>query len=118
MTAAEKKRLRRQALELVRLGNPPQQVAEELQVSERTLRRWVKLAKEELAQEYVFVRSGDGVVHSRAEVDDLLRKNLQEIERLRQRGNLSVRESLALLRERRAVAEALGRLTGANELQG
>ena len=117
MTAADKKRLRRQALALVRLGNPPQQVAEEMQVSERTLRRWVKLAKEELAQEYVFVRSGDGVVHSRAEVDDLLRRNLRELERL-QEGQLTVRERLAIIRERRAVAESLARLTGSNEMTG
>ena len=115
MTAAEKKRLRRQSLQLLRLGYAPQQVAEQLAISERTLRRWVALAKEELAQTYVF-RSGDGLVHNRAEIDGLLRANLQEIERLRERENLSIRESLALLRERRAVAESLMRLTGSAEL--
>ena len=86
-------------------------------ISERTLRRWVARAREEVAADYV-IRDGDGLVGNRAEIDGLLRANLQEVERLRERGNLSVRESLALLRERRAVAEALGRLTGANELPG
>ena len=114
MTAAERKRLRRQALGLLRLGYPFQQIAEQMEISERTLRRWVALAKEELAETYV-IRDGDGLVGNRAEIDGLLRSNLREIERLRER-DLSVRESLALLRERRAVAEALARLTGANEL--
>ena len=114
MTAAEKKRLRRHALQLLRLGHPVQQVSEQMEISERTLRRWVALAREEVAADYV-IRDGDGLVGNRAEIDGLLRSNLRTIEELQQR-DLSVREQLALMRERRAVAEALGRLTGANEL--
>ena len=87
-----------------------------MEISERTLRRWVAVAREEVAADYV-IRDGDGVVGNRAEIDGLLRANLQEIERLRER-QLSTRETLAILRERRAVAEALGRLTGANEMMG
>ena len=116
MTAAEKKRLRRQALGLARMGYPLQEIAAQQGISERTLRRWLALAKEELAQTYM-VRDGDGLVGNRAEVDDLLRRNLRELERL-QEEPLSVRERLAIIRERRAVAEALGRLTGANEMMG
>ena len=114
MTAAEKRRLRRQALGLARLGYPLQQIAEQQGISERTLRRWLALAREELAQTYI-VRDGDGLVGNRAEIDDLLRRNLRELERL-QEGPLTTRETLAILRERRAVAESLMRLTGSAEL--
>ena len=116
MTAAEKKQLRRHCLGLLRLGYPSAQVAEQMAISHRTLRRWVALAREEVAADYV-IRDGDGLVGNRAEIDGLLRANLREIERLRER-ELTVRESLALLRERRAVAESLARLTGANEMMG
>ena len=116
MTAAERKQLGRHCLGLLRLGYPVWQVAQQMGISERTLRRWVARAREEVAADYV-VRDGDGLIGNRAEIDGLLRANLREIERLRE-GQLSVRESLALLRERRAVAEALGRLTGANEMMG
>ena len=108
--------MRRHCLGLLRLGYPVQQIAEQMEISERTLRRWVALAREEVAADYV-IRDGDGLVGNRAEIDGLLRANLQEIERLRER-QLSVRESLALLRERRAIAGAMARLTGANEMMG
>ena len=85
-----------------------------MMISERSLRRWLALAKEELAQTYVFALA-DGLVHSRAEIDGLLRRNLRELEGLLE-GPVTVRERLAIIRERRAVAEALGRLTGANEM--
>ena len=106
--------MRRRCLGLLRLGYPSAQVAEQMGCSERTLRRWVALAREEVAADYV-IRDGDGVVGNRAEIDGLLRANLQEIERLRER-QLSTRETLAILRERRAVAESLMRLTGSAEL--
>jgi DNA-binding transcriptional regulator LsrR (DeoR family) len=98
------------------LGYRSHEIAAALGISERTLRRWIARAREEVAADYV-IRDGGGLVGNRAEVDGLLRANLREIERLRER-ELSVRESLALLRERRAVAEALSRLTGANEMMG
>ena len=59
LTAAEKKRLRRRCLGLLRLGYPSQQIAEQMAISERTLRRWVALAREEVAADYV-IRDGDG----------------------------------------------------------
>ena len=86
----------------------------ELGLSERTIRRYIERAKVELADDW-HLRSGDWLGDHRAEIDDLLRRNLRELEHL-QEGQLTVRERLAILRERRAVAEALGRLTGANEL--
>ena len=99
---------------MLRLGYPFQQVAEQMAVSERTLHRWVALAREEVAADYV-TRDGDGLVGNRAEIDGLLRRNLRELEGLLD-GQLSVRERLAILRERRAVAESLMRLTGSAEL--
>ena len=113
-TTVEKKRLRRHALRLSRTGFRPVDIAAELGVSERTVRRYIERARLELADDFM-LRGGDGLVGDRAEVDDLLRANLRELERL-QESPLSVRERLAILRERRAVAEALGRLTGANEM--
>ena len=96
------------------MGYPLQEIAAQQGISERSLRRWLALAKEELAQTYM-VRGGDGLVGDRAEVDGLLRANLQELQRLME-GPLTVRERLAILRERRAIAESLMRLTGSAEL--
>ena len=115
MSTADKKRLRRYALRLSRTGFRPVDIAVELGLSERTIRRYIERAKLELADDFM-LRGGDGLVGDRAEVDDLLRANLRMIETLRERGNLSVREELALLRERRAVAETLMRLTGSAEM--
>ena len=81
---------------------------------ERTIRRYIERAKVELADDW-HLRSGDWLGDHRAEVDDLLRANLRELERL-QEGPLTVPQRLSILRERRAIAETLMRLTGSAEM--